>query len=135
MATSKMSPASQLGVQASPVLWRVFVGRTRGIILHLSKYNYQRIEPSPISIQTVPFKSVASMFQVKRSRTYATTSLKILCVSFPGPAVLCSTTAREAGTHREPTNHCFWKTVPLSPPPSPDKKKKMYLILLVLSGV
>lgn len=101
----------------------VFVGRTRGIILHLSKYNYERIEPSPISIQTVPFKSVASMFQVKRSRTYATISLKILCVSFPGPAVLFSTTARRAGTHQEPRNRCFWKTVPLSPPPSPDKEK------------
>lgn len=71
------------------------MGRTRGIILHLSKYNYQRIEPSPISVQTVPFKSVASTFQGKRSRTYATASLKILWVSFPGPAVLFSTTARE----------------------------------------
>lgn len=49
----------------------------------------------PLSVQTVPFKSVASMFQGKRSRTYATTSLKILCVSCPGPAVLFSTTARE----------------------------------------
>lgn len=68
--------AGCLGI--SHVVESVLVGRTRGIILHLSKYNYQRIEPSPVSIQTVPFKSVASMFKWK-ALTYATTSLKILC--------------------------------------------------------
>lgn len=55
------------------------MGRTRGIILHLSKYNYQRIEPSPISVQTVPFKSVASMSKGKVSHICNSLAEDSLC--------------------------------------------------------
>lgn len=39
-------------------------------------------------------------------------------------ALLCSSAWLQgrAGTHQEPRNHCFWKTVSLSPHPCPDKK-------------
>lgn len=115
--------AGCLGI--SRVVESVLVGRTRGTILHLSKCNCQRIEPSPISIQTVPFKSVASIFQVKRSRTYATTSLKILSVSFPGSAVFFSTTAREGWDSPRAKKSLFLEnSSPLSSSLPWEKKKK-----------
>lgn len=123
--------AGCLGI--SHVVESVLVGRTRGIILHLSKYNYQRIEPSPISTQTVPFKSVASMFKWK-ALTYATTSLKILC-QLPWPCCALQHDCKGGlGLTKSQEIIVSGKQFP-SPLILALTKKQMYLILLVLSGV
>lgn len=77
-------------------------------------------EPSPVSRDTVPFKSVASMYQGKMSRAYATASLG------RSPALV---TARRAGPPGL-RNHCFWKTVPPSLLPLKKEKKKIYIYSL-----